>query len=297
MRDGAFFILPQLFFIVTISVILGIVYFLKWDRFDLAVQKIIKKRVWGARKVWPSAEIQAINLVEKIQRSSRYANLEKSRQYDVVIHFQSGEEIRILQVNALLFGYAPERLLWILDKLYPGKLASTKWLDLPEQTPVPKQGDDAQATRMLDLGHQLLRESKIRAAVIAYEKAMQLSSLYPQLHAIIGEQYYALGDYESAIAAYRQSLEIAPAQVDFLPHYGQALLKLKKYDESAGILERATQENPKDYQSFYSGAMALNKVGRHEDAKSSLECALSLKPEWIARAKQNPLLSQYLSDA
>ncbi|MCP5097407.1 MAG: tetratricopeptide repeat protein [Chloroflexi bacterium] len=295
---GLFLMLPWLFFAVIVSAALGIPALYKWSTIDFSEQKIIARKLWGAKHIWPATEIETIKLVEKFQKRYRYRRYSETiSSYHVHIQLTMGKVLRISQMQAFILGYSPERIVAIFDKLYPDTLVPTQWYKHSNHAPVSKSGDDAQAALMIDLGNRLKRESKGHAALLAFEKASQLSSLHHDSFAMVGEQYYELGECEKAIRTYRQSLKAAPGLVHFLPHYGQALLKMSNYAEAVEIFARATQENPKDYQSFYSGAMALNKVGRHEDAKSSLNCALSLKPDWIARAKQNPLLSQYLSDA
>jgi tetratricopeptide (TPR) repeat protein len=89
------------------------------------------------------------------------------------------------------------------------------------------------------------------------------------------------GDYEEAIARFKEALRLAPATAAAYKNWGDALVLQKKAAEAAAEYRQAIRLNP-DYVDAYNNlAAALVAQGRSEEAQAAFEKALVIQPDAI----------------
>jgi Tfp pilus assembly protein PilF len=80
--------------------------------------------------------------------------------------------------------------------------------------------------------------------VIFYQKALEFEKQNARLFNDLGKAFYHLGETESAIKSFENTLKIKPVFPDALNNYGVALIKVKKYKEAAGKIQLAIKQQP-----------------------------------------------------
>ena len=101
----------------------------------------------------------------------------------------------------------------------------------------------------------------------------------PRADENIGAEYLNQGEYEKAIAAFKQALIRQPDAATY-SNMGTALIDLGRYPESVTAFERARAMSPNDYApTFVGNVLARNAyrwAGRKQDADSTYRRAIAL---------------------
>ncbi|MFN4015892.1 MAG: tetratricopeptide repeat protein [Reyranella sp.] len=92
-------------------------------------------------------------------------------------------------------------------------------------------------------------------------------------------QRAAAGDFASAEEMFTRIVEARPNMGQALHLLGQVRLKLGRFDEACGPLERAAQFLPRDVAAQTNLAGCLMQLGRHEQALVALAKAAKIKPD------------------
>lgn len=61
---------------------------------------------------------------------------------------------------------------------------------------------------------------------------------------------------------------------------GNAAFKAKNYDDAIKFYSQAIEQNPSDHTIYANRAAAYQNQGKYDDALSSAEKAISIKPDW-----------------
>ena len=98
----------------------------------------------------------------------------------------------------------------------------------------------------------------------------------------IGESYFKIGDFNSALSYYKQAKELAPFHPDMMLKYGVALQATGNLKESRKVFEFMIIEFPK-YSAAYSnlGYLNLTMGGNIKDSEKMYNQALHLDPDYI----------------
>src|SRR4051794_17643064 len=93
-------------------------------------------------------------------------------------------------------------------------------------------------------------------------------------------QLHKKGLLPEARTAYRQLLELAPDQFIALHMLGVLESDTRNYQEAEIVLARAIAVDPQSADAHMGRGVALNKLGRHDEARESYRRALALRPNY-----------------
>lgn len=126
------------------------------------------------------------------------------------------------------------------------------------------------------LGAALRRTGRYGEAARAYDRAVELE---PEPKAAFQAAYCHArdGDHESAVAAYRRSLQLDPTNVKAWYNMILAELKLRDYEAALADLEVLRGLEGDTYRVHFSRGVALGALGRNEEAVEAYETAIAQK--------------------
>jgi GT2 family glycosyltransferase/Tfp pilus assembly protein PilF len=112
------------------------------------------------------------------------------------------------------------------------------------------------------------------------------------------ESYKEQGDWELAIACYRQVIDLNPRSVTAYHNWGDALLNLARWEEAVEIYHRCLEVNPNFDWSYYNLGEALIKLERWEEAIIVYQRGLDLNPSLpeIYKKLANAFYQRAISD-
>ena len=82
-----------------------------------------------------------------------------------------------------------------------------------------------------------------------------------------GVDYYRLGQYDKAMAAFRQAIAIEPNYIDAYYNLGTILEFIKQDDAALVVFKQIIVRNPNDYDAVYKAAVLSQKLGQTDKAK------------------------------
>jgi CHAT domain-containing protein/Flp pilus assembly protein TadD len=118
------------------------------------------------------------------------------------------------------------------------------------------------------------------AAIISYDKALEIKPNYHGVWIYRGIALYSLGRLEEAIAFYDKALEIKSDYQDVWMNRGAALDTLGRPEEAIASYEKALEIKPDLHEAWNNRGIALNDLGRPEEAIASYDKALEFKPDF-----------------
>jgi O-antigen biosynthesis protein len=92
------------------------------------------------------------------------------------------------------------------------------------------------------------------------------------------ETYKTQGEWQQAIACYREAIAINPKSVTAYQQWGEALLSLEQWEEAIDIYHRSLKINPDFDWSYYNLGEALSQLERWEEAIIAYQQGLDLNP-------------------
>ncbi len=134
-------------------------------------------------------------------------------------------------------------------------------------------------------GVRLAKRGEYRSAEAAFREVLEIRPANARDYANLGGALAGQGRAEAALEAYRQGLEIDPEDVDTLNNLGYTLLQLRRYEEADKHLRRALEIDP-------GFAPALGNLGLLAEQRQQAQLAIG----YYERAlEQNPglLLARY----
>ena len=148
--------------------------------------------------------------------------------------------------------------------------------------PLVDQPDEFQQT--MNNGRTLLRQGLADAAIAEFQKAAKLrDGKCAECNQTIGQIYFQLGRLKEAAAAFRQCVELKPAnEAEIYNVLGVALYlqnEKETYEEAASALQRSIElSGGKVKTAYYNLGFALIKSGKEEAGVSALKKYLELEP-------------------
>ncbi|MBS0376935.1 MAG: tetratricopeptide repeat protein [Proteobacteria bacterium] len=127
------------------------------------------------------------------------------------------------------------------------------------------------------LGVAQLRQDK--DARIALERAAELLPQDPESHFNLGAALRRRGEWEAALARFRQALILNPRSVDALFEAGDAQRALGRPAEAVALYQAALQIDPRRVEGYNNTGNALLELGRTQDAVRCYRKALELAPD------------------
>ena len=148
--------------------------------------------------------------------------------------------------------------------------------------------NDFAVRRMLAEAH--VRTANLGAARQEYERLRQLAPKNAGVMNDLANVLLRLNDPQ-ALPMAEQALAADPASVTALDTAGWAAFKVGKLDRALQLLRDARLRNPESAETRYHLAAALNKAGRHTEAREELQAALRDKTDFDGRDEAEKLLA------
>lgn len=101
--------------------------------------------------------------------------------------------------------------------------------------------------------------------VMPYEPKTEAKLEYNQ-----GIDFYKIGQYDRAMASFRQAINIDPNYIDAYYNLGSILEYLKQDEAALAVFKQIIVRKPDDYESVFKAANLSNKLGQIDKAKSYL---------------------------
>lgn len=86
----------------------------------------------------------------------------------------------------------------------------------------------------------------------------------------LGIDYYKAGQYDRAMAAFRQAINIDPNYIDAYYNLGSILEYLKQDEAALAVFKQIIVRKPDDYESVYKAAYLSNQLAQPDKAKTYL---------------------------
>ena len=86
----------------------------------------------------------------------------------------------------------------------------------------------------------------------------------------LGVDYYKIGQYDRAMASFRQAINIDPNYIDAYYNLGSILEYLKQDEAALAVFKQIIVRKPDDYESVLKAANLSNKLGLPDKAKTYL---------------------------
>lgn len=118
-----------------------------------------------------------------------------------------------------------------------------------------------------------LDQNQTDAAIASASAALQLNSTYLRAHVALGGAWEAKGEFERALAHYRQSLAIHPQDRRALPAYGYLLGVLARTEDARAVAKQLEEMNSRIRNCAFQIAVVYTGLGEHERALDWLERA------------------------
>lgn len=141
--------------------------------------------------------------------------------------------------------------------------------------------DDDSAEAHLLMGSILLLADDAQRALKELERALELNSKVPSVHAWHGRVLMRLGDTEKAKEAFRTELAANPNDFDANLYLGVLLRQDKLANEAATYLKRAVQLRPREQYAHYHLAAVYAMAGKPAEALPLLEGVLKEHPDFV----------------
>jgi tetratricopeptide (TPR) repeat protein len=112
----------------------------------------------------------------------------------------------------------------------------------------------------------------------------KLAAAYPddeQAHQLLGLHYFAIQDYDPAIAEFQKAVQLAPAYAPAYNQMGYALRQAGKYEEAEAAFRKYTELIPNEPNPHDSLAELLLKMGRFDESIESYRKALSINEQFL----------------
>ena len=128
----------------------------------------------------------------------------------------------------------------------------------------------------------LLATSYRRAALVQFERMVQLDPDSPRAHQVLGDSYLAGRRLDEALHEYERAVELAPTNSELRYQLGSVLHRKMEYVRSAEVFSEVVELDPLNAEAHVLGGEALMRLGRNDEAIRSLERGLALKPKSAA---------------
>jgi len=95
-------------------------------------------------------------------------------------------------------------------------------------------------------------------------------------------QYYAIGDYEAALAGLEGALRARPGDPEFLQFTGWVLRRLGRWDDALARTERAIELDPRNSSLLWNQGINYYRLGELDRGRRLYERAIGLDPAGVA---------------
>lgn len=138
-----------------------------------------------------------------------------------------------------------------------------------------------------NLGCALATQGQYQEAMAVYRQAHHIDSQYAPLYNNVGQLWLMQGEFDAAIAAYQRSLELDGNRVLTAYRLGKVLQRQKRHAEAVSCFEKVLRSKPTNCQVLSDCAVSLLEMGELGKAASYLSEAIAQQPEWVDTYCQN----------
>ncbi len=103
-----------------------------------------------------------------------------------------------------------------------------------------------------------------------------MSDVYELFRA--GQRLLASGDYHAATVPLRRARDLEPGKDSIREAYGRALFGAQRFGEAADEFRAIVEHAPTDHYALFCLGRALQRLGRHAEARHPLTLASQLQP-------------------
>ncbi len=129
-----------------------------------------------------------------------------------------------------------------------------------------------------NLGSVLLRKRQPDAALVEFQKALQINRDYGDADVDAGSALMAMGRTDQAISYFQKALQIKPDFGEAWSNLGSALLQKGKVDEAIQCYRKAVAIKPGSADMHYNLGRALARKGNWDNAIACYQAALRIRP-------------------
>ena len=144
----------------------------------------------------------------------------------------------------------------------------------------------------VEIGNTELQRKNLRAALTAYETAVEIRPDASDVQRKIAEIYFQLEEYENARDAFVAFLALEPKNITALNYAGYISEKLQDYAVAAGYYERVLKVSVDNLYALNHLGLVYKQLQRFDEAIEMLHRALSFDPKCERPESQN--LRNYL---
>lgn len=135
-----------------------------------------------------------------------------------------------------------------------------------------------------------LRRSELEEATKKAEQALEIDTDYQRAHELLSsikERHYGRGwtffdeeQYEKAIAAFTNAINIDSDFKEAYCHLGVIYIEQQRYTKALAVLKKAVQIDPRFKEAHFNLALAYLKLGEFEFARNVANTALEIDPNY-----------------
>lgn len=117
---------------------------------------------------------------------------------------------------------------------------------------------------------------------LARDTWRRVAELQPNadVHFNIGQASVELGDWEEAMAAFKDALALDPTHAEALKGLGNVYIQLRRDEDAVDAYNQVLEIRPNDTRTRYNLGVALARVGRLDDAIAQYERVIEEDPEY-----------------
>jgi len=129
------------------------------------------------------------------------------------------------------------------------------------------------------LGLALLKQNRVEEAITAFQNAISLKDDNPAFHHNLGLAEMTAERFAEAEEAYRRAVELNPNEASNFIGLGSALRKQELPEEAEVVMQEAVEKFPESFLALNELAMALEALGRANEAEKTFRLALDINEE------------------
>jgi uncharacterized membrane protein YjgN (DUF898 family) len=132
---------------------------------------------------------------------------------------------------------------------------------------------------LFNLGLAYGNAGQYEEAIASYKEAIRIKPDDADAHYNLGVTYGESGQYEEAIASYKEVLRIKPDDADAHYNLGYVYRELGQYEEAIASFKKSIRIKPDDADAHYNLGVAYDESGQYEEAIASYKEVLRIKPD------------------
>lgn len=129
-----------------------------------------------------------------------------------------------------------------------------------------------------DLGDVLAAGEQYEAALVQYQKAIDLSPEFARPRYRSGDALRAMGRYDEAITSYEDLLEFRPNSMPALRGLAKCHIELGNTELALDLIDKAIACSPTQFLNHYEKGLLLFKLGNYDQAAVCMRTAIQVKP-------------------